>query len=208
MVDVTGGTPPIGSSPFRVPEDIKAVYDHFGDPAMFEVANAAVLPMEGNWVGRRLSVADTGVVYRWGGSGWAPATRSAHAGKIDGFQNVSGGKFITLALQSQYGGFTLAGSGTSLMFPTAGEYRVAARIYLSGAGSGTVAVAVHQAGVSASVIMGVPVFKESGNDAERTVWFTRQFPAGSGVRLWASFPNSAWGSTGYDGSYLEAELIR
>lgn len=70
MVDVTGGTPPTGASPFRVPEDIKAVYDHFGAPEMFSVATVANLPASGNWEGRILLARDTGVQYRWTGGGW------------------------------------------------------------------------------------------------------------------------------------------
>ena len=70
MVDVTGGTPPTGASPFRVPEDIKEVYDHFGAPGMFSVATVANLPASGNWEGRILLARDTGVEYRWTSGGW------------------------------------------------------------------------------------------------------------------------------------------
>lgn len=70
MADVTGGTPPTGASPFRVPEDIDAVYQHFGDESMFSVATAADLPASGNWEGRTLLARDTGVEYRWTGGGW------------------------------------------------------------------------------------------------------------------------------------------
>ena len=70
MADVTGGTPPTGASPFRPPEDYKAVYDHFGDQGMFSVATASSLPASGNWPGRILTAADTGVVYVWRGSAW------------------------------------------------------------------------------------------------------------------------------------------
>lgn len=74
MVDVTGGTPPTGASPFRVPEDFKAVYDHFGDVSMFSVASAANLPTTGNWAGRILLARDTGAVYVWS-SGWSVLSR-------------------------------------------------------------------------------------------------------------------------------------
>ncbi|QOC24845.1 hypothetical protein IC744_06685 [Microbacterium hominis] len=73
MADVTGGTPPTGASPFRPPEDIAAVYDHFGDGSLFAVANAAALPASGNWPGRTLMVQDLNVLYMWTGSQWIVA---------------------------------------------------------------------------------------------------------------------------------------
>lgn len=63
MADVTGGTPPTGSSPFRPPDDFKDLYDHFGDGDMFSVATASALPGSGNWPGRVLVARDTGVLY-------------------------------------------------------------------------------------------------------------------------------------------------
>ena len=77
MADVTGGTPPTGSSPFDVPGDLAEVYDHFGDASMFSVANAVSLPSAGNWPGRTLQAADTGVLYKWNGS-WRPVATVAH----------------------------------------------------------------------------------------------------------------------------------
>lgn len=63
MADVTGGTPPTGSSPFRPPEDFQAAYDHFGGPEMFSVRDAAALPSSGNWPGRTLVARDKGIIY-------------------------------------------------------------------------------------------------------------------------------------------------
>ena len=62
MADVTGGTPPTNASPFAVPDDIKAVYDHFGAQSEYSVATAASLPATGNWVGRTLHIADIDVL--------------------------------------------------------------------------------------------------------------------------------------------------
>ncbi|GAA1787827.1 hypothetical protein [Agromyces lapidis] len=70
MADVTGGTPPTNASPFDVAGDIKAVYDHFGDPSMFSVSTPSSLPVSDNWTGRRLWVADESTFYIWSGSGW------------------------------------------------------------------------------------------------------------------------------------------
>ncbi|MEO2134597.1 hypothetical protein [Microbacterium sp.] len=70
MADVTGIPVPAATDEFDVPGDLKALADYIGDVSMFEVATASALPMTGNWVGRRLLAADTGVLYRWNGSGW------------------------------------------------------------------------------------------------------------------------------------------
>jgi hypothetical protein len=63
MADVTGGTPPTNASPFAVPADFKAVYDHFGDSSQFTVADTSSLPASNNWVGRRLFVQSVGLDY-------------------------------------------------------------------------------------------------------------------------------------------------
>ena len=63
MADVTGGTPPTNASPFAVPADIKAVYDHFGDQAKYSVATAASLPASNNWLGRALMAQDSKILY-------------------------------------------------------------------------------------------------------------------------------------------------
>lgn len=97
MADVTGGTPPTGASPFRPPEDYKAVYDHFGAPGMFSVATASALPASGNWAGRTLTVADKGVVYVWNGS-WKPLLSAAHqaAGSAPGAGVTVPGSAVSL----------------------------------------------------------------------------------------------------------------
>lgn len=74
MTDVTGGTPPTGGSEFKPHEHIAETYQHFGDAAMFAVANAAALPSSGNWVGRHLMASDTGFVYAWDGAAWSLRT--------------------------------------------------------------------------------------------------------------------------------------
>ncbi|WP_298742278.1 hypothetical protein [uncultured Microbacterium sp.] len=108
MADVTGGTPPTGASEFNPPADIKEVYDHFGDLGRFySVANVAALPSTGNWVGRRLTVADTGYEYRWvsggwtitaGDSGWITPTLNAgwttYAGEVPRYKFLNGVVFL------------------------------------------------------------------------------------------------------------------
>jgi hypothetical protein len=70
MADATGGVPPTNASPFAVPADIQAVYDHFGDAGMFSVSTIAGLPVSGNWSGRILSVDEDDSVRKWNGAGW------------------------------------------------------------------------------------------------------------------------------------------
>ena len=70
MADVTGGTAPTNASPFAVPADIQAVYDHFGASGFYSVSTIAGLPVTGNWAGRILSVTEDESVRKWDGSGW------------------------------------------------------------------------------------------------------------------------------------------
>ena len=139
---------------------------------------------------------------------WVQPGMDAHAGKANGFQNMSGGKFVKFDLQTQRGGFTTVDDGSALVFPVSGLYRVTARCYLSGGGAGEYGAAIRQVGDN-SVIQWLHVQKPSGgSDASADTSFMRPFAAGSGVRMWLDVPIATWGSTGYDGCYLEAELIR
>ncbi len=70
MADITGGTPPTNASAFAVPADITAVYDHFGGPTFYHVANAAALPSSGNWAGRQCMTDDTDALYAHNGTAW------------------------------------------------------------------------------------------------------------------------------------------
>jgi hypothetical protein len=67
MADVTGAPVPSGASEFDVPGDLKALADHFGGAHMYSAVNAAALPSTGNWAGRLMLTADTGLLYAWNG---------------------------------------------------------------------------------------------------------------------------------------------
>jgi hypothetical protein len=83
MADATGGTPPVGSSPFDPPQHYKDAYDHFGNVAkFFAVATAANLPASGNWNGRRLWVLDTQRLMVWNGSAWVRSNSRGPYGRM------------------------------------------------------------------------------------------------------------------------------
>lgn len=104
MADVTGGIPPTNASPFAVPDDITAVYDHFGDQAQFSVATAASLPGSDNWVGRTVFVVDTATFYVWSGSAWL--RRQAPYAIAVGSQAITGPAGTTITFPA--GRFTVA----------------------------------------------------------------------------------------------------
>lgn len=118
MADVTDGTPPTGGSPFRPPEDFKAVYDHFGAPEFYSVATVADLPSTKNWAGRQLQTRDTGAVYVWNG-GWKPVGPSAAtSGVIVGAAPPAGQPLITKTVRT---GLVAANSSgdASIVYPGA-----------------------------------------------------------------------------------------
>jgi hypothetical protein len=79
MTGRTGYTNPTNDNTFAPPADMTAVYEHF-DPLIGEtVATAADLPSSGNWVGRTITVVDTGFVYIWFSAGWKFMAGSAAA---------------------------------------------------------------------------------------------------------------------------------
>jgi hypothetical protein len=72
---MTGRTGYTAVSNSKVPDfggDITAVYAHFDALINETRANAAALPISGNWAGRLIGVQDTGAVYWWTGSAWRP----------------------------------------------------------------------------------------------------------------------------------------
>lgn len=86
MADVTGIPVPTGASPFRVPEDMKAMADRIGAAEMFSVATAANLPAADNWAGRILTTADDGSVWRWNGT-WKKISEDTGWTVVSSFMN-------------------------------------------------------------------------------------------------------------------------
>ncbi len=149
MADVTGGTPPTNASPFAVPADIKAVYDHFGAPGKFSVATAASLPPTGNWAGRTLMTADTLTIWAWTGTGWEVVTTvDAPIQKLSGKSmsdvSVTATTYTFISQTTYFDIDTTIGSfptpATNYLFKVGlvGRYRVELNAFFGGASAGTI----------------------------------------------------------------------
>lgn len=153
MVDVTGIPVPTGASPFRVPEDMKAMADRIGAPEMFAVATTGALPTSGNWAGRILTVQDTGAVYVWLGA-WRMISRPSIFWKV--LRDASGAFDFTNAWtlmqwdtgvsDGALGGFTTKDWRT-FTCTVPGVYSVSAQITASG-GAGSIQAQVKKSGVA------------------------------------------------------------
>ncbi len=133
MADMTGGTPPIGTSPFRPPEDFKAVYDHFGDAEMFAVDSVARLPSSDNWDGRQITTRDTGVTYVWlTGDGWIPVgAQQRLGGALVGTAPPANARIVRQA-GSTVATVNTAGDGMNVAFPIPFPHGISSVIAVSG----------------------------------------------------------------------------
>lgn len=154
--------------------------------------------------GQLFSETDTGNLWRWSGSAWQLVWSPvfAHAGKVAGFQNMAGGQVATLGLQEAEGGFTLVDN--ALVVPQSGRYELNARMYYSGAGGGSVIGVIQKNGAALSEMRD---FKDSGQDATANTTLTVRLVQGDTLRLYTTYAGATWGTTGYDGTFLEARRV-
>lgn len=126
----------------------------------------------------------------------------AHAGKTNGTQSMSGGAVATVSLQVSEGGFTLVNN--ALVIPETAVYRVAAQCYFTGTLQATAVGHIRRNGNS---FITTRSYKESGQDVSGFVSVIVLLNAGDRMDIWSNFGNATFGSTGYDGLFIEAEKI-
>lgn len=146
-------------------------------------------------------------VYRWDGSAWVEHRQPrpfGHAGHTTGFQDISeSGNIVTLdTLYDARGGMSLSDNG--IVVPRAGLYRITAQAYFSGTGGvdGWWHVEVNGSDAGARGRL----WKETSQDYINGSTVTRSLASGDIVRLWHAYTGNTWGTTGYDGAYLEVAL--
>lgn len=136
-----------------------------------------------------------------------------HAGCAAGFQTISAvdGIYVTLAAQVLKNGMTFASNG--LVVPKAGLYQITARSYFTG---GTVHSATWAATVNSTAIpmaataetVGTgTLWKQDSLDYQGWATGHRQLNAGDTIRLWMKSTSSTYGTTGYNGSYIEVRYV-
>ncbi|ATW59945.1 hypothetical protein SEA_WALTZ_68 [Arthrobacter phage Waltz] len=148
------------------------------------------------------------------GGGWNGALATpafAHAGKTDGFQTTVGTDVAIVLNSAQVlkGGFTFeTTSGGRLVAPYSGWYRINAQFYITG-GSGYRSQSKIYKNSSPSGVGGVGlVWKADGTDFTTHTMTVVQLTAGDRIGLGTTqTAGSAWGTDGYNGTYLEMEYL-
>lgn len=151
------------------------------------------------------------------GSGWRPMISTApmgHMGLTSGFQNIvggAGGKLTFDAAQILRGGITFNNATDSLVVPYTGLYRFNVRVLATGGGTPWVA----QAWLTQnSAQTGIYTYftKADGRDYTDAASGIMSLSAGDAMGVWMSYSGgagtpSSYGTTGYNGTYLELEMI-
>lgn len=151
------------------------------------------------------------------GGKWQPETPMpafGHMGMTGGFQNVSSPDWTTLkidAAQELVGGVAFDAAAKALVAPTAGRYQIVARFYATGTGGGNAAsgqVLLNRSGAN-SVLDGsyTNFWKGSNLDFTNISTMTRLLQAGDKISMQMIYASSTWGTTGYNGSWLELLYI-
>lgn len=127
-----------------------------------------------------------------------------HMGRTGGFQTI-GKNWTEVQMDTAQilsGGVTK--NGNSLVAPVAGLYRITGRGYTSGGGGGDDGIA--GVFINGSLRFHAGTGKTTGNDVTAMVQAVERLNAGDKVSLWQLY-QSAYGTNGYNGSYLELERL-
>lgn len=175
-------------------------------------ANRAALPADAH-LGMRAFLLDEGRPVVKGANGWAIASADVpfgHAGRAAGFQTgLSGGGYVGLASQELAGGMTFEAANNALVVPLAGRYLVVLKSYFSGTtGLCEARVTINDtANPPGAYAVNTTFDKTSTQDDARGVTATYMLTAGAKLRFWAKTPASVWGTSGYDGAFIEARYL-
>lgn len=208
--DLHGYTTPDGPAAPTVHLDMKTLADQIDQDTMVRCTAATRPPHLG---GRRIFETDTKIGYISDGTTWQPLIAGApmgHAGRTGGFQTI-GGTDIGIQLndaQLLRGGMTFETSSAGrFVIPVAGIYRISAQVYFTG-GTGYQAQAAIFKNASKTGMGGkVYTWKADSNDYVGVANTFAVLAAGDRIGLGATSSFSTWGTDGYNGSYLEIELV-
>lgn len=135
-----------------------------------------------------------------------------HAGRTAGFQNgFNSSTQLAVQLNSAQvlrGGMTFDAASYALVMPATGLYRVTAQGMFTGA-SGNLNIVVAWKNNSSTTNVGGPASgpKPDGNDVRYSASAIVALNVGDKIGIVQQSAASSWGTTGYDGAYVEAELI-
>ena len=136
-------------------------------------------------------------------SGTAPF---GHAGRTAGFQTIGGTDVaVTITQQKLIGGLTFeSASGGRFVIPIAGRYRLTAHVYATNGSGYTAEGGVYVDSVKKQT---TKYWKADGTDFYQTTSVTLDLTVGQKVGLGMTSTQSTWGTTGYDGAWLEVQYV-
>lgn len=147
-------------------------------------------------------------------SGWRPMVSTnpmGHMGQTNLFQLIGTGVYLTFsAAQILRGGVTFNNATDSLIIPTTGLYRFNLRILATGGTAYVAKTWLRRNTVNTGIYTYFP--KDNSGDYTSCVSGIMQLTAGDAMSLWMETDTdhvnaASYGSTGYDGTYLEVEMI-
>lgn len=182
------------------------------------VATRGALPGDAH-IGMRMMIEDEDAIVTRVTAGWERSTSRpfGHMGRTAGFQTIASatnGAYIQMdAAQDLAGGMTFDNATDALVVPIAGRYRILIRGYFTG---GSAYDCFAQATVNSTATPPTPsdtlgtgalLYKQSTGDIMVHGQASARLAAGDKVRLWQSTLQNAWGTTGYNGAWLEVEYV-
>lgn len=134
-----------------------------------------------------------------------------HMGKTNSFQSLATpAKVVFTAAQILRGGVTFDPTdGGRLVLPVAGLYRLTCRGYASGSTAVRNRFYLIKNGVTTDPVAGCDMTFDKGtsDDFAQSCTGSAIFAAGDAIGMYASSPVSTWGTSGYNGAFIEAEYV-
>jgi hypothetical protein len=113
------------------------------------------------------------------------------------------------AAQELRGGVTFDNANDALVAPITGRYRIHVKAYWTGGQTSNNQAGIYINGAitttGTSLTQGIP--KPDVWDSTSHATGIVALNAGDKVATWCSTPSYTWGTTGYDGAYLEIEYV-
>ena len=134
-----------------------------------------------------------------------------HMGKTNGFQSLATpAKVVFTQAQILRGGVTFDDAADALVLPVAGLYRLTCRALVSGGAAARNRFYLIKNGVVADPVAGVDMTfdkESSAADYAQSCSGSAIFAAGDKIAMYASSPAQTWGTSGWNGAFIEAEYV-
>ena len=162
--------------------------------------------------GRRIFETDSKLSWISDGTTWhviMARQPRGHAGRTAGFQTIGGTDVaITLDAAQIATGMTFeTTSGGRFVAPITGLYRIHAQVYFTGGSAYQAQAAIFKNASKTGMGGKIYTWKADASDYISSCSTFAQLTAGDRIGLGATSTASTWGTDGFNGSYLEMELV-